>query len=180
MTPTPRSQNGWPVLQPASPTLHTWAFPPRVERHLRLRGGSAGFLLVLFAELWHDKVEPIDDGPMDDWGHNVRKIGGTSTYSNHASGTALDINATQHPQHAGVARTFTTHQVDVIHQLLIGRLRSTLRWGGDWSTRNVDGMHVELAVSLGRAEDVARKLIETRRGRRLVNLNPGQRQVILS
>lgn len=175
-----RSQNGWPVLNPESPTLHTWTLPPRIDRRVRLRGGSAGFLLVLFAELWHDKVEAIDGPPLDDWGHNVRTIGDSQTYSNHASGTALDLNATQHPQHVGVSRTFTAGQVDTIHQLLIGRLRSTLRWGGDWSPANVDGMHVELGVSLGRAEGVARALIDSTRGKRLLALNPGQRQVILS
>ena len=62
---TVTSQNGWPALHADSPLLTTINIPTRegVVR-LRLRGGSAGFLLAHFILWWADRVEPIIGVPV--------------------------------------------------------------------------------------------------------------------
>lgn len=171
------SQNGWPGLIPASKLLHRWTIPTRSgDRDLTLRQGSAGFLLCHIALTLSDEVEPIATGPLDDWGYAYREVRDGDDLSNHASGTAVDLNALRHP--LGRDGTFTDAQVDRVHTLL-KRYRGTVRWGGDYSGR-VDEMHFELVEPLPVCESVARRLLASGRGRRVLAANPGQRAVILS
>lgn len=94
------SQNGWKALDSTQsgplPRLRKWVIPG-TGRHLVLRDGSAGFVLIHFALWWHEKVEPLDGGVWDEWGWAARPIRGGTTTSNHASGTAMDLNATSIP-----------------------------------------------------------------------------------
>ena len=170
------SQNGWPALDASSPLLHTWELP-RSGTRIRLRGGSAGFLLIHLA-LWFDKaLEDLDEPVMDDWGYAYRPVRGyTSTLSNHASGTAMDLNATDHP--LGVDHTFTAGETSAILKRL-GLYDGCIRWGGTYSGRK-DAMHFEINKPLADVETVARKLIDSPRGKRILTDNPGQRAVILS
>ena len=64
-------------------------------------------LLVTFAAEFHEHIEPIDEGQLDDWGYCFRNVRGSSdNLSNHSSGTAIDLNATKHPLgHAGTVAT---------------------------------------------------------------------------
>lgn len=171
------SQNGWPVLASGSSLLHRWTVPD-TDRAFTLRNGSAGFLLVHLALFLDEKVEPIDrEGTWDDWGYAYRPVRGqTSGFSNHASGTAIDYNATQHP--LGTTGNWTPEQVAAIHARL-RRYDGCIRWGGDYSGRK-DPMHFEINASLSACERVARQLIESHRGMRILDANPGQKAVILS
>lgn len=170
------SQNGWPALASNSALLHTWELP-RSNTRIRLRCGSAGFLLLHLA-LWFDKsIEDLDEPVMDEWGYAYRPVRGfTNTLSNHSSGTAMDLNATDHP--LGVDHTFTEAEVAAIHQRL-ALYDGCIRWGGDYSGRK-DSMHFEINAPLAECEVKARKLLDTPRGRRILADNPGQRAVILS
>lgn len=170
------SQNGWPALVPSSRLLVNWELP-RSNTRLRLRNGSAGFLLIHLA-LWFDKaLEDLDEPLLDDWGYAYRPVRGyTNTLSNHASGTACDLNATDHP--LGVDHTFTPAEVDAIHQRL-KLYGGCIRWGGDYSGR-IDAMHFEIDRPMGDCEKVARRLLDSPRGLRILKDNPGQRAVILS
>lgn len=171
------SQNGWPGLTPASKLLHSWTIPTHSgDRALRLRHGSAGFLLSHLALTLSDEVEPIATGQLDDWGHAYRPVRNSDDLSNHASGTAMDLNALRHP--LGKDDTFTNEQEAIIHRLL-RRYRGCIRWGGDYSGR-VDEMHFELVEPLEKCEARARELLQSGRGRRVLEANPGQRAVILS
>lgn len=171
----PTSQNGWPVLAATSPLLHTWDLP-RSGTRLRIRNGSAGFLLVHLA-LWFDKkLEDLDEPLLDDWGYAYRPVRGYSDWSNHASGTAIDLNATDHP--LAVDHTFTGAEERAIrHRLTL--YAGAIRWGGNYSGR-LDAMHFELNRDLGYCEKVARQLLDSPRGERILRDNPGQRAVILS
>lgn len=143
----PTSQNGFPANDVS--LTKVWSIPG-TERTVRLKRGACGKLLVDLAAKFHRAVEPIDDGQLDDWGYAERPIRGSSTeLSNHASGTAIDLNATRHP--LGKRGTFTPIQVANIHALL-EQYDGCIRWGGDYSGRP-DEMHFEINRPL---EDVSR------------------------
>lgn len=177
--PVATSQNGFEVLLPSSPKLHTWTIPARNgEVRLTLRNGSAGFLLCHFLLWYSETIEDLTGShPQDDWGYAYRAIRGQSSgFSNHASGTAADANATEHP--LGVKGTLTPRE----RERIAARLRAyegCLRHGAFYSGR-VDEMHVEINASLADCERVARKLDDSKRGTRILDANPGQKAVILS
>lgn len=177
------SQNGYPVLfsnrtTGVLPRLRKWIIPG-TNRHLYLRDGSVGFVIVHFAMWWHKWVSPLDGGIWDEWGWAVRPIRGQSSgYSNHASATAADLDATQYPRGIAVAlRMKVLVMVRIRARLKL--YRGVLGWGGDY--RNTpDGMHVEVIRPIGDVEKVARRLMNTPRGRAILAANPGARQVIES
>lgn len=179
------SQNHWPALDTSARQgqyLHTWVIPAHNgEFKLRLRKGSAGFLLAHMALWLSESVEDATlPGVADDWGYAFREVRGFSaTLSNHSSGTAMDINATRHP--LGKRGTFAARQMRKIRgRLHWAAYRGTIRWGGDYHNR-ADEMHFEINASLHQCEGVAKKLMYgTRNGKRILDANPGQGGVILS
>lgn len=174
------SQNRWPALDTGSTKLYTWIIPAKTGPiRLLLRNGSAGFILAHMALWVAEAVTPLWSKVVDDWGYAYRPIRGyTTELSNHASGTAMDLNATQHP--LGKVGTWPARQARAIRARLAWRLYAgTIRWGGDYHGR-VDEMHFEINRDLASCERVARRLMKTPRGRRLLAANPTQRKVILS
>jgi hypothetical protein len=169
---------GFDPLPSTSPVLYTWQITD--DTRIRLRRGSAGFLLAHAAASFDSRVEDIDDnyrnGELDDWGHAFRAVRGYVELSRHAYGLAEDLNATDHP--LGVHHTFTPRQVEIIHRRL-RKYDGCIRWGGDYESR-VDPMHLEVDRPLADCERVARKLMGSHLGRELLEANPGQRAVILS
>lgn len=169
---------GFAPLTYDSARLYSWHVTP--DTRLRLRNGSAGFLLVHMAIGFDRLVEDIDDnyrnGELDDWGHAFRPVRGYSSMSRHAYGLAEDLNATEHP--LGVDHTFTDEQEKIIRRRL-RKYGGCIRWGGDYLQR-VDAMHFEIDRPMGDCEQVARRLMETPVGRYILEHNPGQRRVILS
>jgi hypothetical protein len=148
----PKSQNGWS----ANDRSVTQSYKiPGSTRAVRLRTGDAGYLLVHFAAWFHANIEKLDQGILDDWGYAERPIrGSVTTLSNHASGTAVDLNATLHP--LGKVFTFPgTKSAAIRKQLKL--YEGALRWGGDYSGRK-DEMHVEINKNAAEVARVARKL----------------------
>ena len=117
---------------------------PGTSRKVTLRKGAPGQLLAHFAG-WFDRViESVDGGQLDDWGYAERPIRGSkNTLSNHASGTALDLNAPRHP--LGARNTFTPGQMSRIRAKL-KEYDGAIRWGGDYRNR-ADEMHFEIMAS---------------------------------
>ena len=110
-------------------------------------------LLVGFAAEFHELIEPIDEGTLDDWGYAYRDVrGSTTTLSNHSSGTAIDLNATQHP--LGKVGTFPNDKVPMIRALA---KKYGLMWGGDYKNRK-DEMHFEIALTPAKAAALIEKL----------------------
>lgn len=171
------SQNGWRVLPAGDGALHKWIIPG-AGRHFVLREGSAGFLLAYFAHWFHNKVERLDLGIWDDWGWADRAVRGSRVISNHASGTAVDLNATRHPLGVATNATFTKKQQRKIRRQM-WMFFGTLRWGGDYKNRP-DAMHFEIDRGAGEVERLARILAKTPRGRKILKANKGQRAVIKS
>jgi hypothetical protein len=92
------------------------------------------------AHAWHETVEELV-WP-GNWGWADRPIRGGTVTSNHASGTAWDLNAPLHPQGVPIARTFTPEQLEAVTRME-ARYFGVLRWGGRWTGKSVDGMHWE-------------------------------------
>lgn len=138
------SQNGWPVNPPRR--MRTI---PGTNIQVEVADGPAGDVLLWVAGQFHRRVEPIDGGRPDDWGWDDRLIRGGSDISNHASATAVDLNALRHE--LGASGTFDGRQVREIHAIL-AEVDNVVRWGGDYSGRP-DEMHFEINAS---PEEVAR------------------------
>lgn len=121
---------------------------------LRLRcASSVGPLLAAFAEEFHELIEPIDGGTLDDWGYAFRMVrGSTDRLSCHSSGTAIDLNATKHPLNK--TGTFPAEKVPMIRALA---KKYGLKWGGDFRTRP-DEMHFEIEVSAVKAAELITRL----------------------
>lgn len=130
---------------------------PGTSRQVALRKGAPGKLLAEFAG-WFDKnIESVDGGQLDDWGYAERPIrGSTTTLSNHASGTALDINAPRHP--LGRRHTFSsTNEAKIRAELRF--YEGAIRWGGDYKNR-ADEMHFEIVASVAKCAEVLDKVRE--------------------
>jgi len=134
------SQNGWPASQDkAAIGIEDPKVPgTNVDFPQGIRKGDVTTILMYVAEQFHKHVEPLVDG--DCWGYFYKFIEGSTTVSNHASGTALDLNAPKHPM--GKAGTFNASQVAKIREIL-AFCEGAVRWGGDYSVRK-DEMHFEI------------------------------------
>jgi D-alanyl-D-alanine carboxypeptidase len=136
------SQNGWQVdfsgdRQDRSPIVAGVTAPQGVLR------GDVAAVLHYVARRFDAEVERLHSGWC--WGWYVRRIAGSRSYSNHASGTAIDLNAPDHP--AGPAGTFTRAQRAAIERVL-DACDGVVRWGGHYTGRK-DEMHFE--INKGRA-----------------------------
>jgi hypothetical protein len=149
---TPNSQNGWKASKiRAEIDIDSFSIP---GTKIKLTcNKSVAPLLVGFAAEFHELIEPIDEGSLDDWGYCYREIRGSSTnLSNHSSGTAIDLNATKHP--LGKVGTFPIEKVPMIRALA---KKYGLIWGGDYRNRK-DEMHFEIALTPAKAAALIEKL----------------------
>lgn len=132
------SQNGWPVLNEDGTTVITAG-----GRRWRVAKGQVATVFKAFIARYAREVERIDAGQLDDWSWAVRNVrGSTTSISNHASGTAVDVNALAHAR--GAEATFTREELLALHRLLDDF--PVIRWGGFFST-TVDEMHFEISCT---------------------------------
>jgi uncharacterized protein YoxC len=147
------SQNGWPVNPPRS--VHTI---PGTNVRVTVADGPAGEVLMHVLGQVNSRVEGVElNGPAgehDDWGYADRNVRGSESISNHASATAVDMNATRHV--LGAQGTFTPAQTTQIHNIL-GEVDNVVRWGGDYTGRR-DEMHFEIVGSQEEVAAVAARL----------------------
>jgi hypothetical protein len=136
-----KSQNGWPASKdPAAIKVGSYLVPG-TKIKLRVAQRCAP-LLIAFAAEFHNRVEPIDEGSLDDWGFNYRPIRGQTTgLSNHSSASAIDLNSSKHP--LGKRNTFTASQRDVLDELCA---KYKIK-GGYTFIKRADDMHFEMACS---------------------------------
>lgn len=171
-----QSQNGFPALSPGASQLHKWVVPG-TDRYFMLRYGAAGFLLCHMILYYHEKIQPLNlkGQPWDEWGYAYRAVRSDSDLSNHASGTAVDLNATLYPIGRMLMAAWRKVKIRVRLRLYAG----CIRWGGNYSGRK-DEMHFEINKPLSTCEKVAIRLMGTKRGKRILAANPGQKRIILS
>jgi hypothetical protein len=131
------SQNGWPA-SPNRETLGVVSISIEgCETKFAVCNKVAPIFKAFLAE-FNDKIEKIDKG-QDDWGYAFRQVrGSTDMLSNHASGTAIDVNALKHP--LGASNTFKPEKEKIVRELCA---KYGLRWGGDYKNRK-DEMHFEI------------------------------------
>ena len=134
------SYNGWPASKDVE-AIRIKSYPVKGTK-IKLRCAYfAAPLLVAFAEDFHEMIEEIDGGTLDDWGYCYRDVRGVpGKLSNHASGTAIDLNAKIHI--LGKAGTFPAEKVPMIQALT---KKYGLAWGGNWTRK--DEMHWEIALN---------------------------------
>lgn len=139
-----KSQNGWP----ASPTLRT--------RVLKVAGISlrivddddVASVFGYVAAQFNARVESLPGKVADDWGFAYRaNRNNPNSLSNHSSGTAIDLNATQHPNSVATARTFTAAEIAEVRKI-VAECDGVVRWGGDYHG-TPDAMHFEINVPPG-------------------------------
>jgi hypothetical protein len=152
------SQNGWSASESKSaigivnPTVAGVDFPNGV------RGGDVETVLVYVASQFHKTVEALHDGWC--WGYFYKKIEGGGSLSNHASGTAIDLNAPNHP--IKKSGTFNVAQRAGIRKIL-QTCEGVVRWGGDYTGRK-DEMHFEIVGNAASVKRVASKIRGTQAG----------------
>lgn len=91
------------------------------------------------------------------WGFAFRaNVNSPDSLSNHASGTAVDVNAPFHPNGVRTTATFTPTQIVTVHAIL-AEVDHAIRWGGDFAG-TPDAMHFEVNVTPAELATVARRL----------------------
>jgi hypothetical protein len=144
MTQFLKSQNGWTASKDAA-EIEIISVPIKGTK-IKVRCAKAVAPLIAgFCAEFHELIEPIDEGSLDDWGYCFRMVrGSTDNLSNHSSGTAVDLNATRH--RLGRKGTFPNEKVPMIRALA---KKYGMLWGGDF--RRYDEMHFEIAVTPAKA-----------------------------
>lgn len=129
-----------------------------------LRAGDVSVVLLWCANQWHQTVEPLVWPGI--WGYAERTIRGSSTtLSNHASGTAIDLNAPKHPLGVAASRNFTPAQIAQVHRI-VDACDGVVRWGGDYDSvarggvagSRADPMHLEVVAGAAAVRAVADKI----------------------
>jgi len=139
------SQNNWIASKDAT-EIHIVSVPIEGTK-VKVRCAKAVAPLIAgFCKDFHELIEPIDGGALDDWGYCFRNVRGSKDkLSNHSSGTAVDLNAIDHP--LGKSGTFPNEKVPMIRALA---KKYGMIWGGDFRSRP-DEMHFEIAVTPAKA-----------------------------
>ena len=144
----PVSQNGWPVV-----------LDPYDERLVALpgvtggvRAGDVATVLGHVVARIDAEIAPVDE--MSSWGWAHREVRGGGDVSNHASGTAVDVDAPQHPM--GEEGTFTPDELATLRSILED-VAPAVVWGGDFDGRK-DEMHFEIVGDAAAVAEVAARL----------------------
>lgn len=152
------SQNGWPVV-PNTTTGRAKLDDRPLTRNVDVPNGVLkGDVATIFCWLareYDQRVERLNAGEC--WGWFVKKIEGSDTYSNHASGTAVDFNAPDNPMGVPTTRSMTAAQIAECHKLE-RESGGVLRWGGDFS--RPDPMHWEIVGTAAQVAALAKRIEE--------------------
>jgi hypothetical protein len=138
------SYNGWPVGTPGSSIGIVSYYAPNTSILIPVKSGDVATVLMYVAGRFNSEVEALRAGQV--WGYDYRKnVNNPSVWSNHASGTAIDLNSALHPN--GAKNTFSGAKVAVIRNIL-AFCGDVIYWGGDYSG-TTDEMHFEIDVAPG-------------------------------
>jgi hypothetical protein len=139
------SLNGWPTIKSANdPRLKTMKIPG-TQRTVRLRRGVAPVFAAFLAD-WHKEMPErlkLNKGPVDSW---VYREARTNTgFSNHASGTAVDL---RYDVLKADGKPHMTKEEMAILDRILDRYKTAdghrILANGEWWNKE-DGMHTELS-----------------------------------
>ena len=149
-----KSGNQWPASADQAEIEIKIYTIVRGIRPVRLRCAKAAApLLVKACKEWHKKVEKLKPGEVQ--GYAYRDVrGGAGTLSNHASGTAVDIWPSRHPQ-GDADGNFTKEQQAAVLKIC---KKYGLRSGGTYKTAKPDWMHIEIDITPAKAAALIKKL----------------------
>ena len=143
-----RSVNGWPVIQNNERSKLEVVRIPGVKTPLYAAPGAAKPLAAM-VQWWHNNVAPVRLLGS----HNARPLTGSQTaWSNHASGTAVDINGCYRQGDGSLPRGCShPYREATVPDRLKPAIRAKarelgLRWGGDYKKAPLDEMHFEVAM----------------------------------
>ena len=139
------SYNGWP----ASPDKAAIGVVSSDVVPGGVKSGDVYTVLAYVATQFNARVEPIVSGWC--WGYTYKQnVNNPSQLSCHASGTAIDLNAPDHPN--GSSGTFTSAQVGQIYEIL-AEVEGAVSW-----LQGYDEMHFEICVGASTLAGVASRL----------------------
>jgi hypothetical protein len=142
-----KSGNGWPASPNQSEIgIGIFVVVPGI-RPVRVRCATAVKPLIVGAlKEWHKRVEKLEPGEVQ--GYTFRDVrGGSGTLSNHASGTAVDIWPSRHPQ-GDKDGNLTKEQQNAILEIC---KKYGFRSGGTYKTAKTDWMHIEIDITPAKA-----------------------------
>jgi hypothetical protein len=145
-----KSLNNWPVITRwADPRLKAVKIPG-TNRTVRVRRGIAPVFAAFLAD-WHAEMPKrlnLNKGPVDGWNYRYSRY--TKKYSNHASGTAVDLRYDVLKPDG--RRHMTQTEMKILNNIL-DRYKTKdghrIFANGEW-WRKADGMHTELSQSWDR------------------------------
>lgn len=146
-----QSQNCWPIFTDGADDLLERS--PWVTG--RLLAGDVRTVLDHVAARFDAEVERVDPATSWGWANRAVRGEGADVVSNHASGTAIDLNATEHP--IGARDTFSDAQVETI-RAIVAEVAPVVAWGGDYGGRS-DEMHFEIVGTPEQVAEVAARLV---------------------
>jgi hypothetical protein len=145
-----KSLNNWPAIRSANdPRLRTMKIPG-TKRTVRLRRGIAPVFAAYLAD-WHREMPnrlKLDKGPVDSWVYREARF--ASGFSNHASGTAVDL---RYDVLKPNGKPHMTQEEMAILDRILDRYKTAdghrIFGNGEW-WKKADGMHTELSQSWDR------------------------------
>lgn len=163
-----QTPNGFTVLTDREDCVE---YPIKDGLTLPLAGGDYGVVLVKFLQRFDRNVETLRTDTTFGWAHRVN-VNSPDVWSEHAAGTAVDANSTNHPN--GATGTFSDAKVTQIRKEQ-DNLDGILKWGGDFRFTK-DEMHFELVGTDDEINLVARRL-KKENTVSLHRLEPGNRNI---
>lgn len=155
---TEYSQNGYSI----DGSLISSFLVPGTSVKLNLRKGATSVVLLDFAAWFAKNIEPLHQEQCG--GYNNRPIAGSKTKSNHASGTAIDLNWNEHPR--GNKDTFTAAERAKIDARL-AYYEGAIRAGMNYQTATDDDMHFEINKDLAFVTRIAQKINDDKKPARV-------------
>ena len=138
---TDTSINGWPVsATPADINVRQFTIPD-TKRHVQLCADVAPILLWV-GTAFHRHISNLDKGILAVWGYNYRKARQADAWSDHASGTAIDLRSDWFP--------IGKRNMSLLQKLWVRRILKVcdglVIWGGDYKNdASADEMHFAIA-----------------------------------
>lgn len=110
---------------------------------------DAAPLLIWAAGVFHKTVANLDKDPLAVWGYNKRPALQSALWSDHASGSAIDLRSDKFPVGS---RNMTLLQKVAVRRIL-KLADGLLIWGGDYKdARSTDQMHFAVAPKVKPAD----------------------------